>query len=37
VRSLPEVEAKLELLSSTEADVHGIWRYLDQQAALENG
>jgi len=37
VRTLPEVEAKLELLSSTEADVHGIWRYLDQQAALENG
>jgi glyoxylase-like metal-dependent hydrolase (beta-lactamase superfamily II) len=37
VRSLPEVEAKLELLSSTEADVHGIWRYLDQQATLENG
>ena len=37
VRALPEVEAKLELLSSTEADVHGIWRYLDQQAALDNG
>lgn len=36
VRALPEVEAKLELLSSTESDVHGIWRYLDQQAALEN-
>lgn len=37
VRALPEVEAKLEILSSTEADVHGIWRYLDQRAALENG
>lgn len=37
VRTMPEVEAKLELLSSTEADVHGIWRYLDEQAALGNG
>lgn len=35
VRARPELEEKLELLSSTEADVHGIWRYLDQQAALD--
>ena len=35
VRSEPEVEDKLELLSSTEADVAGIWRYLDQQAELD--
>ena len=36
LRSVPEVEQKIEVLSSTEADVPGIWRYLDQQAALEN-
>ncbi len=36
LRSVPEIEQKIEVLSSTEADVHGIWRYLDQQAALEN-
>ncbi len=34
VRGVPEVEEKLEVLSSTEADVAGIWRYLDQQAAV---
>ena len=35
VRAVPEVEEKLELLSSTEADVAGIWRYLDKQAELD--
>ncbi len=34
VRTLPEVEHKLEVLSSTEADVAGIWRWLDRQAEL---
>ena len=37
VRSAPEVEHKLEVLSSTEADVAGIWRWLDAQASLESG
>ena len=27
---------KLEVLSSTEADVAGIWRWLDAQASLES-
>ena len=36
VRSVPEVEHKLEVLSSTEADVAGIWRWLDAQASLES-
>jgi glyoxylase-like metal-dependent hydrolase (beta-lactamase superfamily II) len=35
VRSVPEVEHKLEVLSSTEADVAGIWRWLDAQSSLE--
>jgi len=35
VRALPEVEHKLEVLSSTEADVAGIWRWLDRQAELD--
>jgi glyoxylase-like metal-dependent hydrolase (beta-lactamase superfamily II) len=34
VRSLPAVEHKLEVLSSTQADVAGIWRWLDRQAEL---
>ena len=36
VRSRPELEEKLEVLSSTEADVAGIWRWLDAQALLES-
>jgi glyoxylase-like metal-dependent hydrolase (beta-lactamase superfamily II) len=36
VRSVPEVEHKLEVLSSTEADVAGIWRWLDAQASVES-
>jgi hypothetical protein len=35
VRSMPELEEKLEVLSSTEADVAGIWRWLDAQSLLE--
>jgi glyoxylase-like metal-dependent hydrolase (beta-lactamase superfamily II) len=34
VRSLPDVEHKLEVLSSTEADVAGIWRWLDRQSEV---
>ena len=37
VRTHPEIEHKLEVLSSTEADVAGIWRYLDRQSDLETG
>jgi hypothetical protein len=37
VRAHPRIEHKLEVLSSTEADVAGIWRYLDRQAELEPG
>ena len=36
LRSVPEVEQKIEVLSSTEADVAGIWRWLDAQASLES-
>jgi glyoxylase-like metal-dependent hydrolase (beta-lactamase superfamily II) len=36
LRSLPEVEHKIEVLSSTEADVAGIWRFLDAQSSLES-
>ena len=36
VRSHPELEHKLEVLSSTEADVAGIWRWLDAQSELES-
>jgi len=36
VRSHPEIEHKLEVLSSTEADVAGIWRWLDAQSELES-
>ena len=36
VRSQPELEEKLEVLSSTEADVAGIWRWLDAQSLLES-
>jgi glyoxylase-like metal-dependent hydrolase (beta-lactamase superfamily II) len=35
VREQPELEHKLEVLSSTEADVAGIWRWLDAQSELE--
>lgn len=35
VRGRPELDEKLEVLSSTEANTAGIWRYLDQQAELE--
>lgn len=35
VRGRPELDEKLEVLSSTEANTAGIWRYLDQQADLE--
>jgi glyoxylase-like metal-dependent hydrolase (beta-lactamase superfamily II) len=37
VRSLPEVEHKLEVLSSTEADVAGIWRWLDRVPTSNTG
>ena len=37
LRSVPEVEHKIEVLSSTEADVAGIWRWLDRQSELESG
>ncbi len=37
LRSVPEIEQKIELLSSTEADVAGIWRWLDRQSELESG
>lgn len=36
LRSVPEIEHKLEVLSSTEADVAGIWRWLDLQSELES-
>jgi glyoxylase-like metal-dependent hydrolase (beta-lactamase superfamily II) len=36
VRSQPDLEHKLEVLSSTEADVAGIWRWLDAQSELES-
>jgi glyoxylase-like metal-dependent hydrolase (beta-lactamase superfamily II) len=36
VRSQPDIEHKLEVLSSTEADVAGIWRWLDAQSELES-
>ena len=35
VRGRPELDEKLEVLSSTEANTAGIWRYLDQQADVE--
>jgi glyoxylase-like metal-dependent hydrolase (beta-lactamase superfamily II) len=37
LRSVPEIEQKIEVLSSTEADVAGIWRWLDAQSELESG
>jgi glyoxylase-like metal-dependent hydrolase (beta-lactamase superfamily II) len=37
LRSVPEVEHKIEVLSSTEADVAGIWHWLDRQSELESG
>ncbi len=37
LRSVPEIEHKIEVLSSTEADVSGIWRWLDAQSELESG
>ena len=37
LRSVPEVEHKLETLSSTEANVAGIWHWIDRQAELESG
>jgi glyoxylase-like metal-dependent hydrolase (beta-lactamase superfamily II) len=37
LRSVPEVEHKIEVLSSTAADVAGIWRWLDRQSELESG
>ena len=37
VRGRPDLDEKLEVLSSTEANTAGIWRYLDQQAEFENG
>ena len=37
LRSVPEVEHKIEVLSSTEADVAGIWRWLDRQSEPESG
>ena len=36
LRSVPEIEQKIEVLSSTEADVAGIWRWLDAQSSLES-
>ena len=36
VRSLPDIEHKLEVLSSTEADIAGIWRWLDAQSELDS-
>jgi glyoxylase-like metal-dependent hydrolase (beta-lactamase superfamily II) len=36
LRSRPELEHKIEVLSSTEADVAGIWRWLDAQSVLES-
>ena len=36
VRSLPDIEHKLEVLSSTKADVAGIWRWLDAQSELDS-
>ncbi len=35
VRGRPDLDEKLEVLSSTEANTAGIWRYLDQQAELD--
>jgi len=35
LRSVPEVEHKIEVLSSTEADVAGIWHWLDRQSEVE--
>lgn len=37
VRTLPDVEHKLEVLSSTAADVAGIWRWLDRTSATDGG
>jgi glyoxylase-like metal-dependent hydrolase (beta-lactamase superfamily II) len=37
LRSVPELEHKIEVLSSTEADVAGIWRWIDRQSELESG
>jgi len=37
LRSVPEVEHKIEVLSSTEADVAGIWHWLDRQSEVEPG
>lgn len=36
LRSIPALEEKIEVLSSTEADVAGIWRWLDAQSVLES-
>lgn len=36
LRSVPDLEEKVEVLSSTEADVAGIWRWLDAQSVLES-
>jgi glyoxylase-like metal-dependent hydrolase (beta-lactamase superfamily II) len=36
LRSDPDLEHKIEVLSSTEADVAGIWRWLDAQSELES-
>ncbi|MBI1376201.1 MAG: MBL fold metallo-hydrolase [Frankiales bacterium] len=36
LRADPEIDHKTEVLSSTEADVAGIWRWLDKQAELES-
>jgi glyoxylase-like metal-dependent hydrolase (beta-lactamase superfamily II) len=35
LRSVPEIEHKIEVLSSTEADVAGIWHWLDRQSEVE--
>ena len=35
LQSVPEVEHKIEVLSSTEADVAGIWLWLDRQSEVE--
>jgi hypothetical protein len=35
VRADAGLEHKLEVLSSTEADVAGIWRWLDAQSSVE--
>ena len=35
LRSVALVEQKIEVLSSTEADVAGIWRWLDAQSSVE--